>query len=672
MIKRILARNQEGKLKYKETKKNREGKKKRRWRKVLYLLAILPVLLAAVILFIFGNTIIRNLTISHTIDIEALTGGLDVTVSSAEYGAEYLYTPKYVTEEEVVITEEGTYVLSGNYQSVHIRAQGTDTVQLVLSQAVIESCEEPAIFAESAGSLVITLEADTENEISDSGDYNLTGTNQNADGTIFSRVPLIINGDGTLSVEGNYSKAIVSKDTLTILGGILNVQAEATAIEGKDSVRIYAGTINITAGADGIRSTNTNYSNKGFVYIAGGDIDIVSGNDGIQAETVVWIEGGIVTAATGGGSTEIENTDMDSMPMGSPDFGNGPFEEMESEESAADSTMTEAFEFEEFAENKLEEEEDAESTRGIKAGKLIYLTGGELKLDCLDDALHSDGSIQISDITASVSTNDDAVHAEDVILVEGGSLTVTQSYEGLEAAYIEINSGTVNVNSADDGINATDGDAMSTIYSMVNTYILHTDNSISLVVNGGYLSVSAQGDGLDSNGDVSINGGTVLVSTYAGGDDTAIDVDGVCTVNGGILAATGASSMEETLSENSTQNILEYYCEETDESGSITILDSDGNTILYFAPEQEYSMFMVSCAELETGETVTVLLGEENENADENGFSLDSEATLTADGNSVEITIESGTTTCGTNMSNMEGDWFDGQNGDQMQEGGFK
>ncbi|MCD8069650.1 MAG: carbohydrate-binding domain-containing protein [Lachnospiraceae bacterium] len=595
-------------------------RKKRRW---IWILLLIPAIPLGLMLALLGCTAFLNLTTSHSIDLDTLTGNLDITMPGTETETEYLYTPEYVTDSDVVITSSGTYILSGSYQSIYIRAGATDVVQLVLDNAVIVSNEEPAILAQSAQALYITLASGTENYLSDSGEYQLTGTNVNADGTIFSRVPLIINGSGTLNVEGNYSKAIVSKDSLTILDGTLNVQSTDSALDGKDCVKIYGGTLNITAGADGIRSTNSRYSNKGFVYIAGGTIRIASGNDGIQAESVAWIAGGSITVTSGGGSSTISNTDR------------GPG----------------MFGFEEYREEQ--DDSDAESTKGIKAGKLVYLTGGDLILDCLDDAIHSNGSVLVAEGSVEISTNDDAIHAENVLMMNSGSVVVAQCYEGFEALYIEINNGTVNINAVDDGVNATDGSITSVVFSWINTNLFHLDNYILLKINGGYTYVCAQGDGLDSNGDIIINGGTVLVSTASSGEDIAIDVDGKSAINGGTVIAAGASSMDEEISESTGQSVLLYYCDSGTQEESITILNEEGSVILYFEPAQSYSTFTFSSPVLESGDTVTVLFGVENSTADENGFSQEGQYEKTED--AVDVTIGDGITTYGSRTDNRGG-----------------
>ena len=61
-----------------------------------------------------------------------------------------------------------------------------------------------------------------------------------------------------------------------------------------------------------------------------------------------------------------------------------------------------------------------------------------------------------------------------------------------------------------------------------------------ITINGGNVVVVASGDCLDSNGDLTINDGT-LDLTCNGNGDTAIDCDGTYTNNGGDVTTNDGS-----------------------------------------------------------------------------------------------------------------------------------
>ena len=63
---------------------------------------------------------------------------------------------------------------------------------------------------------------------------------------------------------------MVSKDSLKVASGTLNITSVSDALQGKDSVRICGGSINIKAGEDAVKTSNDEDEDKGFVYIIGG------------------------------------------------------------------------------------------------------------------------------------------------------------------------------------------------------------------------------------------------------------------------------------------------------------------------------------------------------------------------------------------------------------------
>ena len=188
----------------------------------------------------------------------------------------------------VVITESGTYIMSGTLSNgfIKVSAETDIKIQLVLDGVSIHNESGPAIYIQSADKVFITLAEDSVNTLSDGTSYSATDDSTNLDATLFSKEDLTVNGSGILNISGNYKHGIVSKDDLVITGGTINVTSVKVGLNGKDCVKIGGGTIDIQAGSDGIRSDNSEDTSRGYIYIAGGNINITSENDGIQAETI--------------------------------------------------------------------------------------------------------------------------------------------------------------------------------------------------------------------------------------------------------------------------------------------------------------------------------------------------------------------------------------------------
>ena len=160
-------------------------------------------------------------------------------------------------------------------------------------------------------------------------------------------------------------------------------------------------------------------------------------------------------------------------------------------------------------------------TDGIQAATVLYVAGGTITVDASDDSLHSDGFVTISGGTLTLSSGDDGIHADVTLTIEGGTFDITAA-EGLEATVITINDGDVSIEASDDGINAA---RKSSAYTPL------------VEINGGNITVvmgPGDTDGVDSNGNIVINGGTVNVSA-----GSSFDYDGTGVINGGTVMVNG-------------------------------------------------------------------------------------------------------------------------------------
>ena len=380
-------------------------------------------------------------------------------------------------ESEVVeITSEGVYTLTGEING-YVKIDTEGDVKLILDNVTIKNSNGPAIYVVNAKNVYIELVG--ESTLEDGSSYS--GYDEDVNACIYSKDDLFITGSGTLNIKANYEDGIVSKDDLTITSGTVNIESKDDAIRGKDSVTIIDGTFTITAGGDGIKSTNDEDTEKGNITIENGTFNIKADNDGIQAENSVTIEGGTFNITTAGGSKSATTYNEWASKTGSED----------------------------------------ESTKGIKSGNNIIINGGTFELSTTDDGIHSNGDITINNGKITITSDDDAIHADGMLEINNGTLTLT-AHEGLEATYVKINDGTINISASDDGINA--GNKSS-------------DYSVTIEINGGNITIkmgSGDTDGIDSNGNLYINGGTINIT-----GNSPFDYDGEAKYNGGTLIVNG-------------------------------------------------------------------------------------------------------------------------------------
>lgn len=534
------------------------------------------------------------------------------------------------SEKTVKITAEGTYVVSGEHESITVSAPDTAKVRIILKNATVSNTSGPAIYIEKADKVFITAYKDTTNTLSDGTSYTGDFKDTNIDGAIFSKTDLTLNGEGTLNITGNCKCGVVSKDDLIICGLNLTVKSTGCALEGKDCVKIKDAAITVSAGGDGIRSTNTEKSNKGFVYIETGNIDITSGNDGIQAATVLKAANGSIKITAGGGAAD---TKQNFGGRNMPGFG-----------------------------GKTQTTDDEESTNGLKAGSLILIDEGGFEVSSKEDSFHSNGDIEINGGSFTAAAGEDGFHADNNLIINGGSITVSQSYEGLEGQKVTVTGGNIDITASDDGINAAGSSSSSSTGGRPGS----SDSNALITIGGGYIVVNASGDGIDSNGNVAIIGGTLLVSGPADNGNGAFDYGGEATVSGGTVIFCGSSGMAQGFSDKSEQASFMYTLDSSASAGSsVALTDEKGNVIASFIPAKQYNNVVISTPSLKNGSSYKLVIGGTVSGADKNGFA--SSGSVSSAAQTLDIKLTGTTTTIGSggmsggNMGGGKGRFGGGQ-----------
>lgn len=496
-----------------------------------------------------------------------------------------------ISGSTITIKDAGTYVLSGTLDSgsIHVDAEKTDEVTIILNGASITSPDSAALCVLQAEKVVLTTAENTENTLKNGGTFSQNGET-NIDGAVFSKQDLTLNGSGALTVVSPAGHGIVCKDDLIVTGGSYIIQSASHGLDANDSFRFKDAVLTIDAGKDGIHVENTEDTALGFSYISGGELTIVAQGDGISSSAHTQISGGTISITAGGGS---ENGSSNSSGqygdfMGRPGF-----------------TM------------QTSQDSDSTSMKGIKSGKDIMITGGSLTIDSADDAVHSNTSAEISGGGFLISCGDDAFHAEADLTISNGTIDITTSYEGLEALNIVVSGGKVDLTAQDDGLNAAGGNDASggggrdegMFPGRPGGRAISDSSKGSVLISGGELHINASGDGIDANGTLAITGGYTVVIGPTRGDTATLDYDTSAIISGGTFIGTGAAGMAQTFSGSENQGVISVSVSTQQAGTAITLKDADGNIIISYTPELSFAVVILSSPDILSGRSYNLTVG---------------------------------------------------------------
>ena len=488
----------------------------------------------------------------------------------------------------ITINTAGTYSISGTLSDgqIIVNTSKEEKTYILLDGVDITCKNSSPIQVLSSEETIIGLADNSENKISDGETYD--ESENNPDAAIFSKEDLTFIGNGSLEVNGNYDKGIVSKDDLVIESGTISVKSVADGIKGKDSVIIRDGILTIDAGGDGIQAYNADEEDKGYISLEDGTIKITAQQDGVQAETNLLVAGGKIDISTGGGSQNSSTKD------GWGQWGGGkPGGPMEKNTTTTEETTT----------------EDTTSAKAIKAGSIIEIDGGSINIDSSDDSIHSNDKLIINDGKIDLASGDDGVHADAELEINGSTLNITKSYEGIEGTDITINDGNIHVVASDDGLNAAGGADGSSTNGRPGQNGMESTTSGTATINGGYLVVDADGDGLDANGDMTMTGGTAIVNGPTNGGNGALDYDGEFNVTGGTLIAAGSLGMVQTPSSSSKINTINVSLTSQEANTLIRVESESGEDVITFKPTKTYSSVVICTPNIKSDEAYKVYVG---------------------------------------------------------------
>lgn len=501
-----------------------------------------------------------------------------------------------LSNDVTTITSAGSYILTGAYAGITVSVGNGETAHLFMNDATISGGAGIAISnTNKKSTLIITACENTENEVASKGD------DANA---IHVKGTLKINGTGTINVSAKKNGIKVSKG-LSIADSTINLTAGNHALSARFIEAANAKINVLSAGKDALNAecddeTQEFTLDEGYVSLKNSKIIASVSGDGIQADTFVYITGGSVDIKTAATFVSYSAESMATYDLSEDDF---RYIKSGDTYKKIDDVATKGARYAMI-----------QSAKGIKCGEIKYeidgteyavtknsnyfivIDGARVKINSSDDAIHTNsGNVLIKGGTLDLTTLDDGIHADELVKIDGGEITVNGSYEGIEGAYVEIGGGTIYITASDDGINAASNE------ESVNEHI---------IISGGTITVDASGDGLDSNGTIYVSGGTLIVYGPTTGADTGLDADGGILIDGGNVFVASSKEMLEIPASNSKSNVLVYGVNTVPAGSEIILTNADGGEMVRITLKKQAQAIILSTPELATNGTYSLYADE--------------------------------------------------------------
>lgn len=506
----------------------------------------------------------------------------------------------------ITITEEGVYIVSGTLEDgqIIVDASDSDKVQIVLDGVNINCETNAAIYVREADKVFITLAENSSNTLGGGNEYTQIDDNT-VDGVIFSKSDLVCNGTGSLTIEADYKHGIVSKDDLVITGGTYKINAADNGITAKDQLKILDGSFDIDAANSAGKAKNTDDTELGNIYIAGGVFTVKAEQDGFHATGSIVVDDGTITVNSGDDGFHAE---LDTVIHGGTIFVEKSYEGLEGKRvvvNGGDITVNASND----GVNAANSGDDGANAANSGDGGVNAANSGDDGANTTNPGANAVGSGD-DDSNAASSNNDSSAAVN-----SGDDGSISGEADGKEPPQMppDTENGSDMQPSQDfDPENAPSG---GNAPQMMQRGSGGGGNSeLYIKITGGTLTVSADGDGLDSNGGLFVTGGTTIVYGPTSDGDSALDYDGSAIVTGGTLAAIGSAGMTESFDEASTQPVITYYGTETQSADTtITLTDSDGSALFTVTPEKVYASIVLTCPEMKLDATYTLAAGTDNE-----------------------------------------------------------
>ena len=511
-------------------------------------------------------------------------------------------------QSDGIISSAGSYLLEGTYSSgITFNLKKNDEVHLFLNNTTINNDTGSAfIKSDKKINVIVTAIKDTVNTISTTSTSNV----------INIKGDLTINGEGTININNSStdSNAIKVSKTIAIVDATVNINSYKNGITA-ESIYGTNAKLNITAKKDGLKSEcdfdnsdGTTYDftlDSGFTILNNCNYVASTNGDAIQADTYLYIKEGTYDITTNGEFVSYSSENKTTYDLTDDDYKyrlvDGKYVRIASDSNTryysryALTQSSKGFKVGNISyDSNGDDEDDQEITDGNYG---ILIDSGTFTFNTSDDAIHTNtGSTYINNGTFTITSLDDAITSDYASIIENGNINILSSYEGIEGTYVYINNGNVSMSVTDDGINASNDS------KTISPYIIISDGDIS---------IDADGDSLDSNGTLVVNGGNIKLYGTTNNEDLLLDSDNGTFINGGNIIGVGKLGMEEYPVSNSNNITLYYFPSSTvNKDTKISIKDSSLNEIYSATTPSSDSLILMSSPNFKLNTTYYLYLND--------------------------------------------------------------
>ena len=454
--------------------------------------------------------------------------------------------------QTLTISQAGTYVLTGSGKNLKlvVEAADTDQVHLVFQNLTLEG-EGTLLQINKAHEVVISLAEGSQNALTESQ----ASDDEKVKATIHSQVPLTLNGTGSLTLTALTKNALEVEDDLKVLGGTYTVKAANHGFKAEGALDIEAATLTIEAGKDGLHAEHDETTERANVTLNPTQLSIAATEDGVDAGNELTIKGGTITVS--------------------------------------------------------------QSEEGLEA-RVIRQLGGDVTIKSSDDGVNaSAGSSSKTTDTSATSKTTEA--------------SATSNSADTSSSASQATSDSATASAPDSQATADSASASQTDQANKDKNQTppappagqappqggqgpggmppggqeESDPSLQIILEGGALTVDAEGDGIDSNGTVTISGGSLVVNGSVHDGNGPLDATGDITITGGTVWALGTSDMLQGFAQGSTQASITANIAGT-AGQTLIILDANGKEVARQTVNKDFQAVIMSSVDLVDGQTYTI------------------------------------------------------------------